>query len=338
MKLVGEKNIMPFLMELEKDNIKMTKIKEACDKAVITVKIAAPKKERPITAPYKPAAKVTKPQKAATAVSATKPAKRPTTAVSKSASNNSLDNIDEEEKAAGDVDVTLRVDISPQITDSLLNELSDKNWKVRNEALIKVNTIITEAKAIKPNIGDLPQALALRLVDSNSKIAQTAFNICECLANAMGPPCKQHIRVFFPGFLQGLGDGKAWIRTASLNCMNIYGELCSYKDFFEGEMVGDALKTGSPTLRNELWTWLAEKLPKLKSVPKEELMVCIPHLYSNLEDRNADVRKNAQEAILGFMIHLSYETMVKQTEKLKVSILLNPKFLIYFNLLFLAWF
>lgn len=48
-------------------------------------------------------------------------------------------------------------------------------------------------------------------------------------------------------------------------------------------------------------------------------MVCIPHLYSNLEDRNADVRKNAQEAVLGFMIHLSYESMVKQTEKLKVN-------------------
>lgn len=46
--------------------------------------------------------------------------------------------------------------------------------------------------------------------------------------------------------------------------------------------------------------------------------MCVPHLYTNLEDRNADVRKNAQDAILGFMIHLSYETMAKQSEKLKV--------------------
>lgn len=48
--------------------------------------------------------------------------------------------------------------------------------------------------------------------------------------------------------------------------MNAYGEQCGYKDFFEGEMIGDALKTGSPTLRSELWLWLAEKLPKGKSV------------------------------------------------------------------------
>lgn len=96
-----------------------------------------------------------------------------------------------------------RADISSQITESLINELSDKNWKVRIEALTKVNTIISEAKLIKSNIGDLPQALALRLVDSNSKIAQTALNICEAIANAMGPPAKPLIRVFFPGFLHG---------------------------------------------------------------------------------------------------------------------------------------
>lgn len=101
-------------------------------------------------------------------------------------------------------------------------------------------------------------------------------------------------------------------------------------------MICDALKGGSPTLRIELWNWLAERLPKstglvfllriccnfefsvaTKSISKEELLICIPHLYSSLEDRNADVRKNSQEAVLGIMIHVGYEQMVKQTEKLK---------------------
>lgn len=27
-------------------------------------------------------------------------------------------------------------------------------------------------------------------------------------------------------------------------------------------MIASALKSGSPTLRSELWTWLAEKLPE----------------------------------------------------------------------------
>ncbi|KAK1119716.1 hypothetical protein K0M31_013134 [Melipona bicolor] len=212
-----------------------------------------------------------------------------------------------------------RVDISNQITEGLLNELSDKNWKVRNEGLQKVNAIISEAKFIKGSIGDLPQALALRLIDSNSKIAQSTLGICQTLAVAMGPPAKQHIRVLFPGFIQCLGDNKNWIRTAAISCINTWGDQCGYKEFFDGEMIGDALKSGSPILRAEVWSWLAQKLSLIptKQIPKEELLVCLPYLYNNLEDRNSDVRKNAQEAVLGFMIHLSYEIMARNTEKLK---------------------
>lgn len=53
MKLVGEKAIGPFCVELEKDNLKMAKVKEFCEKAVITVKTSGVKKERPTTAPAK---------------------------------------------------------------------------------------------------------------------------------------------------------------------------------------------------------------------------------------------------------------------------------------------
>ncbi|CAB0035199.1 unnamed protein product [Trichogramma brassicae] len=212
-----------------------------------------------------------------------------------------------------------RVDISNQLTEALINELSDKNWKVRNEAVQKISNIVTEAKLIKGSLGDLPLALAQRLTDSNIKIAQATLGLCETLATAMGPPIKQYIRALFPGFLQSLGDSKAWMRTAAISCINCWGNQCGYKEFFDGEIIGDALKSGSPIMRNEMWIWLSEKLGGIppKQIPKEELMVCIPVLYNNLEDRNSDVRKNAQEAVLGFMLHLSYESMVRQTEKLK---------------------
>lgn len=153
--------------------------------------------------------------------------------------------------------------------------------------------------------------------------------MCETLATAIGPPVKQHVRVLYPGFLQCLGDSKNWIRVAAISCMNTWGDQCGYKEFFDGEMIGDALKAGSPMLRSELWNWLAQKLPSIpvKQIPKEELFVCLPYLYANLEDRNSDVRKNAQEAVLGFMIHLSYEAMARNTEKLKVFMQIAAFFL-----------
>lgn len=56
MKLVGEKNILPFLADVEA--LKMEKIKEYCEKAVITVKIPGVKKEARVqSAPVKSAPK-----------------------------------------------------------------------------------------------------------------------------------------------------------------------------------------------------------------------------------------------------------------------------------------
>ncbi|XP_055907668.1 protein mini spindles isoform X2 [Eupeodes corollae] len=239
-------------------------------------------------------------------------------------SGNPSDGEDEDEgpqEAMNIADLLPRIDISSQITESLLTEMSDKEWKTRNEGLAKLQNVLNDAKLIKPSIGDLPTALAHRLVDSNAKIAQTALAICQQLATAMGPSCKTHVTTLFPGFLHGLGDNKAFIRTASLTCINIWGEQCGYKEFFAGEMIADALKSGSPALKTELWGWLAEKMPAIppKTIPKDELLAMLPHLYANISDRNADVRKNANEAVLGIMIHLGFEAMVKALDKQKPS-------------------
>lgn len=229
------------------------------------------------------------------------------------------DNEEDEQPEIKLSDMLPRVDISTQITEALLAEMSDKNWKTRNEGLIKLQGILNEAKLIKPNIGDLPLALSHRLVDSNAKIAQTSMAICQQLAESMGSSCKQHVRVLFPGFLNGLSDSKAVMRAAAIQCMNAWGDQCGYKEFFDGEMIATALKSGNPALRTELWGWLNEKLPTIppKSIPKDELLACLPFLYANILDRSVEVRKNANEAVLACMLHVGYEPMFKALEHQK---------------------
>lgn len=56
---------------------------------------------------------------------------------------------------------------SERMTEALMNELADKNWKLRKEGLEKVQAIFNEAKFITANVGPLPEALRLRLNDSN---------------------------------------------------------------------------------------------------------------------------------------------------------------------------
>lgn len=68
----------------------------------------------------------------------------------------------------------------------------------------------------------------------------------------------------------------------------------------------------------QVFGFLAETLPKFRSLPGD-LVISVPHLFASLEDRNADVRKKATDALPGFMMHLSYEKTVKLAGKLKVS-------------------
>uniref|UniRef100_H0WQ65 Cytoskeleton-associated protein 5 n=1 Tax=Otolemur garnettii TaxID=30611 RepID=H0WQ65_OTOGA len=224
---------------------------------------------------------------------------------------------DEPDDGSNDVvDLLPRTEISDKITSELVSKIGDKNWKIRKEGLDEVAGIINEAKFIQPNIGELPTALKGRLNDSNKILVQQTLNILQQLAVAMGPNIKQHVKNLGIPVITVLGDSKNNVRAAALATVNAWAEQTGMKEWLEGEDLSEELKKENPFLRQELLGWLAEKLPTLRSTPTD-LILCVPHLYSCLEDRNGDVRKKAQDALPFFMMHLGYEKMAKATGKLK---------------------
>lgn len=72
----------------------------------------------------------------------------------------------------------------------------------------------------------------------------------------------------------------------------------------------------------QLLGWLVEKLPSCKKLPVE-FHDSVSYLFACLEDRNADVRKKAHEAVLPFMIHTGYEVMARHAAKAKVRASFN---------------
>lgn len=71
---------------------------------------------------------------------------------------------------------------SEKITQDLVNEMADKNWKIRKEALEKLEAILKEAPFVAPNLGLLPEALKLRLNDNNKilvRFTHFCFPICD---------------------------------------------------------------------------------------------------------------------------------------------------------------
>lgn len=224
---------------------------------------------------------------------------------------------DEDGGAGQDImDLLPRTDISEKITSDLISKIGDKNWKIRKEGLDEAAATISEAKFITANIGDLPLALKGRLGDSNKILVQQTLSILQQLATAMGPGLKQHVKALGFPIITVLGDSKANLRAAALATLQAWVEQTGMKDWLEGEDLSEELKRENPFLRQEVLGWLAEKLPTLRTVPGD-LMVCVPQLFACLEDRNADVRKKAQEALPTFMMHLGYDKMNKATGKLK---------------------
>lgn len=243
----------------------------------------------------------------------------PTRGISKHSTSGTDEGEDGDEPDDGGndvVDLLPRVDISDKVTSELVSKIGDKNWKIRKEGLDEVAGIINEAKFIQPNIGELPTALKGRLNDSNKILVQQTLNILQQLAVAMGPNIKQHVKNLGIPIITVLGDSKNNVRAAALATVNAWAEQTGMKEWLEGEDLSEELKKENPFLRQELLGWLAEKLPTLRSTPTD-LILCVPHLYSCLEDRNGDVRKKAQDALPFFMMHLGYEKMAKATGKLK---------------------
>ncbi|XP_072448782.1 cytoskeleton-associated protein 5 isoform X3 [Chiloscyllium punctatum] len=224
---------------------------------------------------------------------------------------------EQDEEENGNVqDLLPRTDISDKITSELLEKLGDKNWKIRKEGLDELNTILNEAKLIQPNIGELPGVLKGRLNDSNKILVQQTLVTLQQMATAMGPNIRQYVKTLGMPIITVLGDSKGNVRAAALTTLNSWVEKTGMKEWLDGEDLSEELKKENPYLRQELLGWLADKLPTLRSAPSD-LILCLPHLYSCLEDRNGDVRKKAQDALPMFMMHLGYEKMVRAAGKLK---------------------
>ncbi|XP_064399412.1 cytoskeleton-associated protein 5-like isoform X3 [Halichondria panicea] len=221
-------------------------------------------------------------------------------------------------KSVSLADMMDKVDISSQIKPELIKEMADKNWKIRNESLQKVQEILKTAKFVKPSLGDLPGALKGRLSDSNKKLIITTLDIIKNLSTAMGSGCSKYLKTFIPGVLNCLGDSNPGVRSASLETLNAWHDVLTMNPMIEQELIANALSTESPNLRTELLGWLQEKLPECHKLPAEVNLI-IPPLYSCLEDRSGEVRKKANATVPVLISKIGYEVMAKEATKLKGS-------------------
>ncbi|KAJ3412335.1 Microtubule-associated protein, microtubule dynamics during spindle orientation [Chytridiales sp. JEL 0842] len=201
-----------------------------------------------------------------------------------------------EESASADPteDLFPRVDISTQITPTLIDKLGDANWKIRKEGLDEVAAIIESTnKRMKSNLGDLIPALKARLSDANKNLAMNTVEIVGNLAIAVGKPFDRHAKQILSPMATLLGDQKVHIRTAALTALENVFSATGIEPFVYA--ASQTLMTDQPQMRKDFLKFLADKMEINKSAggTLPDLHSWIHPILLCLQDKNADVRKFA---------------------------------------------
>ena len=160
-----------------------------------------------------------------------------------SASNgDSNGNADEEEEDSDPIKQQLkqeslmpRTDISNELTDTLMDQLNEKNWKERQAALEKLEQILRDNKFIEPNLSEFPTHLNKRFTDTNKILATTSLKLSEKLAAALGSQGKRYVSVLAPGMIQALSDNKEALRKTAVSALHAWFDNCGgLAPFLEG--------------------------------------------------------------------------------------------------------
>lgn len=185
LKLLGEKAVGPHLVDV--DALKMAKIKECSEKAEIFVKsAAAPKKERPTTAPVKTTTTkagsaepkpVTRPASGAVAKKAPA-AKKPaaSSAVQKSASSTKATLPSEREMTPEEVDEKA----AELLSDEILSGLVDSNWKTR---LSTAETFLGSIGGIESKAGN--SQVLVKTLCKKPGLKETNFQVLKLKLDAL---------------------------------------------------------------------------------------------------------------------------------------------------------
>ena len=207
-----------------------------------------------------------------------------------------------------------RVDIAPQLA-KFISGMSDSNWKVRKENMDQVLALIESAKRIKPTIGDIMGALKGRLADNNKALEILALDIIKALALAMGKPFEKPFKVYSANILATLTDSKPHIRAASIACMDQITESIGFEQMIAPSAM--ALATDSPHLRGDLLKWLDSKLSVIEEPEKTDLAPLLSPVLSCLMDRNAEVRKGAQNMLKHLASNVGFDRLRDKCRELK---------------------
>lgn len=262
LKLLGEKMVGPFLVDV--DALKLAKIKDCAEKAVISVKIAGAKKEKPASA--KPATASTK-----GGSSEPKPVTRPTTAAkkpaaAKKATGSGAANAVSKSSSAAKVLPTER-DMSQEEIDEKATEilpadvvsgLCDANWKTRLSAAESFLSAIDGIESKTGNAQVLVRTLCKKpgFKETNFQVLKLKLDVLISITEKLGLTTTSADYII-NDIVVLLADSKNAVGAATV--LTALAEAIKL-EYVVMKMMTFAFEQKSPKVQAETLSWLANAI------------------------------------------------------------------------------
>ncbi|KAG0261640.1 Microtubule-associated protein, microtubule dynamics during spindle orientation [Mortierella polycephala] len=318
MKCCGEKPLLAYLEKL--DAVKMGKVKEYSEKAVVKAKaapVAAPPKAAPKAAPKvltssKPAAKKPAPSKASdppkkplgkapVLSSAKKPVAKASAATSSTAAKKTApagggSKKDEEPlryKYSSETAEDLAAEFLPP---DLIAEFGDSSWKVRLEAMEKLHDLVDSNTDFEAELITRVLAKKPGWKESNFQVTTKLYGILQLQAQKLPTFSKACAALTIPAMIDKMGDIK--LKKAAGDCLTVYAETLSLQ-FVLSQSYEPLKKLKAPKGLADSLLWIKQQLEDF-GIAGLQVRELIDFLKVALGSANAAVRTNAV-TVLGIL-------------------------------------
>eukprot|EP00871_Galdieria_phlegrea_P003748 jgi/Galph1/4374/GphlegSOOS_G3057.1 len=211
-----------------------------------------------------------------------------------------------------------KTDVSSKIGSKLIGDLSDKNWKVRQDALNTIEKILRESKySVEPNIhSELITALKNRINDTNRNLAAFAISVLEKLVLSLGNNASNFAKPILSTISTlGVGDNKRNIRDASLSCL----ERCRMEMGLPVVLkyLPPSLQQDNAQVRKELLQWI---IPHLRvasdyrslDITEADLLPWIDCSVACLQSKAAEIRQLGEQLLEWLVTQLGIGIVKRQ--------------------------
>ncbi|KAL3680081.1 hypothetical protein R1sor_023037 [Riccia sorocarpa] len=210
-----------------------------------------------------------------------------------------------------------REDISGKITPAILKNFTSADWKVRQEAIEAVNTILQEANMrIQANgTGELIGALKGRLADSNKNLVIMTLASFGKVAQAMGPGFEKCFKVVFADVLKCLGDNKKMMREAAVKTLDAWLAVLQMSKMLSSLLPALLDAKVCADGRKDLFDWFAKNVAGADD--KKEVLTLMKPALAGIQDKSGEVRKAAEGLLVEVVKACGAETVDRASRSLQ---------------------